>query len=50
MIQPKAVVQGRIRQDVQAMHAYAIQDAAGMVKLDAMENPYQLPLALQAEP
>jgi histidinol-phosphate aminotransferase len=49
MIQPKSDVQGRIRQDVQAMHAYAIQDAAGMVKLDAMENPYQLPLALQAE-
>jgi histidinol-phosphate aminotransferase len=38
-----------IRQDVQAMHAYAVQDAAGMVKLDAMENPYRLPEALQAE-
>ncbi|MEI6759850.1 MAG: histidinol-phosphate transaminase [Betaproteobacteria bacterium] len=36
------------RPDVQAMHAYAIQDAAGMVKLDAMENPYPLPPALQA--
>ena len=39
----------RLRPDVQAMHAYAIQDCTGMVKLDAMENPYQLPLALQAE-
>ena len=29
----------RIRQDVQSMHAYAIQDSVGMVKLDAMENP-----------
>ena len=38
----------RIRQDVQSMHAYAIQDAVGMVKLDAMENPYGLPPALQA--
>ncbi len=38
-----------IRQDVQSMHAYAIQDSAGMVKLDAMENPYALPPALQAE-
>jgi histidinol-phosphate aminotransferase len=38
----------RIRQDVQSMHAYAIQDAAGMVKLDAMENPYGLPPELQA--
>lgn len=39
----------RIRQDVQSMHAYAIQDSAGMVKLDAMENPHRLPAALQAE-
>jgi histidinol-phosphate aminotransferase len=31
------------------MHAYAIQDCTGMVKLDAMENPYQLPPTLQAE-
>ena len=38
-----------IRQDIQSMHAYAIQDSAGMVKLDAMENPFTLPPALQAE-
>lgn len=38
-----------IRQDVQSMHAYAIQDSAGMVKLDAMENPHRLPMALQAK-
>ncbi|CAN5361223.1 histidinol-phosphate transaminase [soil metagenome] len=38
---------GRIRADVQSMHAYAVQDATGMRKLDAMENPYGLPLALQ---
>ena len=38
-----------IRQDVQSMQAYAIQDATGMVKLDAMENPHRLPEALQAE-
>ena len=37
-----------IRQDVQSMQAYAIQDSAGMVKLDAMENPHRLPAALQA--
>ncbi|MDD5324292.1 MAG: histidinol-phosphate transaminase [Polaromonas sp.] len=37
-----------IRQDIQSMHAYAIQDSAGMVKLDAMENPHRLPAALQA--
>jgi histidinol-phosphate aminotransferase len=37
----------RIRQDVQSMHAYAIQDSVGMVKLDAMENPHSLPAELQ---
>jgi histidinol-phosphate aminotransferase len=36
-----------IRRDILSMHAYAIQDAAGMVKLDAMENPYPLPPELQ---
>ena len=38
-----------IRQDVQSMHAYAVQDATGLVKLDAMENPHRLPPGLQAE-
>jgi histidinol-phosphate aminotransferase len=38
-----------LRQDVQSMHAYAVQDSAGMVKLDAMENPHRLPPDLQAE-
>ena len=37
----------RIRQDVQSMQSYAIQDAVGMVKLDAMENPMRLPPELQ---
>jgi len=36
-----------IRQDIQSMHAYAIQDSTGMVKLDAMENPFPLPPELQ---
>ena len=38
-----------IRQDVQSMHAYAVQDSTGMVKLDAMENPHRLPPELQAD-
>jgi histidinol-phosphate aminotransferase len=45
----QSLIQRRIRQDVQGMHAYAIQDSVGMVKLDAMENPHRLPPALQAE-
>ena len=42
-----ALVQRRIRPDVRAMHAYVVQDASGMVKLDAMENPFTLPPELQ---
>ena len=37
------------RPDVLAMHAYHVQDAAGYIKLDAMENPFTLPAALQSE-
>ncbi len=42
------LIQTRIRQDVQSMHAYAVQSSDGMVKLDAMENPHRLPADLQA--
>ena len=38
-----------IRADVRAMHAYAIADATGLIKLDAMENPFTLPVDLQDE-
>jgi len=38
-----------VRQDIQSMHAYAIQPSAGLVKLDAMENPFRLPEHLQRE-
>ena len=36
-----------LRQDVQSMHAYAVQPSAGLVKLDSMENPFRLPEPLQ---
>lgn len=32
-----------IRPDVQAMGAYHVSDAAGLIKLDVMESPYRLP-------
>jgi histidinol-phosphate aminotransferase len=38
-----------VRQDVQSTHGYAIQPSAGLVKLDAMENPFRLPESLQRE-
>ncbi len=38
-----------VREEVLALAAYHVADAAGMVKLDAMENPYVLPQPLQRE-
>ena len=32
-----------IRDEIRALSAYHVPDAAGMLKLDAMENPYHLP-------
>ena len=45
--QLKNLIANRIRQDIVSMHAYAVQDSKGMVKLDAMENPHRLPADLQ---
>lgn len=36
-----------IRDDIRALSAYHVPASAGMVKLDAMENPYSLPADLQ---
>jgi len=38
-----------VRPEVLALTAYQVPDAQGMVKLDAMENPYPLPGALRRE-
>jgi histidinol-phosphate aminotransferase len=38
-----------LRPEVLALHAYHVPPASGMIKLDAMENPYPLPQALRAE-
>ncbi len=43
----QTILKQRIRSDVLSMQAYTVQDATGMVKLDAMENPYTLPEPLQ---
>jgi histidinol-phosphate aminotransferase len=37
-----------IRDDIQALNAYAVQDAQGFIKLDAMENPYTLAPEMRA--
>jgi len=36
-----------IREDIQALSSYAVQDAQGFIKLDAMENPYVLEPAMR---
>lgn len=38
-----------IREDIRAIKPYHVQQADGLVKLDAMESPYGLPPALQRE-
>jgi histidinol-phosphate aminotransferase len=38
-----------IRPEVRALAGYHVPDAAGFIKLDAMENPYLLPADLRAE-
>ena len=38
-----------IRPEVLAMGAYHVPDASGLIKLDAMENPYTLPEDLKAQ-
>jgi histidinol-phosphate aminotransferase len=38
-----------VRPEILALSAYAVAPAGGMVKLDAMENPYRLPAPLREE-
>jgi histidinol-phosphate aminotransferase len=38
-----------LRPEVLALHAYHVPPASGMIKLDAMENPYLLPQRLRDE-
>lgn len=43
------VVREVIRDDVRAITGYTVPSAAGLIKLDAMENPYPLPESLRPE-
>jgi histidinol-phosphate aminotransferase len=38
-----------IRDDIRALSAYHVPKATGLIKLDAMENPYRLPEGLRLE-
>ena len=43
------LIANTIRSDVRAIQGYHVADASGFIKLDAMENPYQLPDAMLQE-
>ena len=38
-----------MRPEIRALTAYEVARADGMIKLDAMENPYRLPPAVRAK-
>ena len=46
--QASDLVSRLVREDIRAMSAYPVPSSAGMVKLDAMENPHSLPEPLRA--
>lgn len=37
----------RLRSELAQLHAYQVRDAAGMTKLDAMENPFSWPVSVR---
>jgi histidinol-phosphate aminotransferase len=43
------LIANTIRADVRAIGGYHVPDASGFIKLDAMENPYELPEHLRIE-
>jgi histidinol-phosphate aminotransferase len=43
------LIESLVRDDVRAASAYHVPDARGLIKLDAMENPYAWPEAMYAE-
>lgn len=45
----EALAERWVRPEIQALTAYQVPDASGLVKLDAMENPYPWPEELRRE-
>jgi histidinol-phosphate aminotransferase len=46
---PGKLPRNLVREEILALKAYHVASASGMIKLDAMENPYRLPEALRDE-
>lgn len=47
--QVDAQIRALIRPELRALRAYHVPDSRGLIKLDAMENPYGWPASLQAQ-
>jgi len=45
----KEIINRLIRPEIRALKAYHVPDSAGLIKLDAMENPYAWPETLKTE-
>jgi len=46
---PLTIVSSLLRSEILNLNAYHVPDSNGLIKLDAMENPYVLPESLQSE-
>lgn len=46
-IETTQLIERLVRPEIQAMKAYHVADASGLIKLDAMENPYPWPQSMQ---
>ncbi len=44
-----ARIESLVRPEIRALKAYHVPESSGLIKLDAMENPYTWPEALQAD-
>ncbi|NVZ09906.1 histidinol-phosphate transaminase [Allochromatium humboldtianum] len=44
-----ARIESLVRPEIRALRAYHVPESAGLIKLDAMENPYTWPESLQAD-
>jgi histidinol-phosphate aminotransferase len=45
---PSVTLEGLIRSEIRSLSAYHVPEAKGLIKLDAMENPYGWPVELKA--
>lgn len=49
MAVPPDLIERLVRSEIRALRAYHVPPAAGLIKLDAMENPYPWPEAMRQE-